>query len=148
MPSTYCISLWGQCCVLWLLLWVTSRFSNIMGPRNEVSCLPEYIEWGVCFSSLTAQTYFQMTVAGLIRLKLWKRCSDCIIFTHRLATTESRPTLPWEPLGCAGEDLGSGPTLGGKWIQHQTETNGRSLLKQSHSKRIHNQSLRRTGSFF
>ena len=45
MPSAYCTSLWGQCYDLGLLQLVRSKFSNIMCPKNEVSWLPEYIEW-------------------------------------------------------------------------------------------------------
>ena len=45
MPSAYCTSLWGQCCVLGLLQLVRSGFCNIMCQKNEVSWLPEFTEW-------------------------------------------------------------------------------------------------------
>lgn len=67
----------GQCYDLGLMQLVSSRFSNIMCPKNEVSWLPEYTEWpgysiNGFFSSLMAWAYSKMTMPGFIGPKLWK----------------------------------------------------------------------------
>ena len=101
MPSAYCTSLWRKRYDLGLLQLVSSRFSNIICPKNEVSILAEYTEW----PGYSINGYFLLWWHG--HIPRWQ-CQDSlgsscervvqgawdIIFTHRLTTTESLTLTP------------------------------------------------------
>ena len=109
--QAYCTSLWGQHYDLRLLQLVRSSFSNVNCPKKfEFSWLPEYAD-----KIFPSEDFFlansRRTMAGFIRLKLWKNGSGSA--RHGLATTElCSPTLP-----SSVQDLWK------KWTQLQMKIN-------------------------
>ena len=110
MPSAYCTSMWGQCNDLGFLQLVRSSFSNIMCLKDEVSWLPEYTKWpGQSISVFFLPWWHRHIPRWQCQDSLGSNCEREVqrawdrIFTHGLATTESRPEPHWESLECAGE---------------------------------------------